>query len=119
MISRKYAWRHLSTAAWTYLPMPARDIGKEKIRIGGEHTAGGGQLAIDTAIQLYTFTLAFTYLLPADFAILQNIQNTAGPHHFTDDAGVTDYKVLFYSLAATTPLLSYTAATLTLRQYDL
>lgn len=118
MISRQYAWKHLSTDTLIYLPMPGRDIGKPKIRFGGEQSSAGGQLSFDTATRLHTFTLPFTYLTPTEYALLKTMRDTLGPHWYTDDSGVTLYPVLVDSLDATTPLLTYTAATLVLRQYQ-
>ena len=118
MISTRYAWKHLSGSGWTYLPMPARDIGKPKIRYGGSHTAVGGQQSRDTAILLHTFAIPFTYLTDTEYAILKLVRDTLGPHYFTDDNGTTTYNVLVESLDASLQLLGRTAATLTLQQYQ-
>lgn len=118
MISTRYAWKHLSGSGWTYLPKPARGIGKPKIRYGGDRTAVGGQQSQDTAIQLHTFTLPFTYLTDTEYAILKTIRDTLGPHYYTDDNGTTTYNVLYKSLDATVNIQGYTEAVLILQQYQ-
>lgn len=110
--------KHLIGNAWTFLPKPARGISKPKIRVGGTHIAGGGQMTVDTANRLHTFAVPFTYLTLTEFAILTSFRDLTGPHYYTDDNGVTTFNVLVLDLDVTVNLQNYRDCTLTLQQYQ-
>jgi len=118
VISNQYAMKHLVASAWTFLPMPARGISKPKLRIGGSHVSGGGNMTVDTANRLHTFAVPFTYLTATEFAILTGFRDLTGPHYYTDDNGVTTFNVLLLDLDVTVNLQTRRDCTLTLQQYQ-
>lgn len=116
MISQKYAMRHSASAGWTYLPAPDQNVSRPRVRIGGVRTSIGGQQTLQTIAQFRTFTLGFTVLPPAEWAVLVTFRDLQGPHLYTDDNKVTSYNVSVVSLDETVVVNGYTSGSLTLQE---
>lgn len=110
--------KHLVGSGWTFLPMPGRGITKPKIRIGGTHITGAGNMTVDTANRLHSFAIPFVYLTATEFAILTSFRDLTGPHYYTDDGGTTTFNVLFLDLDVTVNLQTRKDCTMTLQQYQ-
>jgi hypothetical protein len=116
MISKKYAMRHSSGAAWTFIPAPDQNVDRSPVRVGGSHVSLGGQTTNDTINSFRTFVLNFTLLSPAEFAVLDQFRTIKGPHFYTDDAGATSFNVLVMSLPQAWVVNGYSNCTLTLQE---